>query len=181
MSSGGGEVNAAMDFGDWLFATRLNIRVIDRCLSSCANYLFPAAPVKVIETGAIVAWHGSANRDPALSEHQISAVVDQALAAQAAGADPPKRDAMIADALDYLAAAKRRQHDFFARIGVDERVTTVGEARDDVTDFWFMSVASMAQYGITNVVAPSRYIDTDTTRFLPTKIQYLDPRPDMPP
>jgi hypothetical protein len=65
INSSGGEVNTAMDFGDWIFEQRLNVRVVDRCLSACANYLFTAARQKIIEPGAIVAWHGSAIPSPA--------------------------------------------------------------------------------------------------------------------
>lgn len=77
IDSGGGEVNVAMDFGEWVFAAALAVRVSNRCLSACANYVFPAAVVKVIAPGAVVAWHGSAIQGAAASRAAIDAVIER--------------------------------------------------------------------------------------------------------
>ena len=58
--SGGGEIGVSMDIANWVLDNQLNIKVMDGCMSSCANYLFAAGKQKVIASGAIVAWHGSA-------------------------------------------------------------------------------------------------------------------------
>jgi hypothetical protein len=176
IDSGGGEVNVAMDFGDWIFHAGLGVRVSNRCLSACANYVFPAAPVKVIEPQAIVAWHGSAIQTEAASRAAIDAVIERDVLP---GTDPRERDAirsrLIADTLAYLALAEARQAAFFRRLGVDERITRVGLDHPAVTDFWFLSVAAMARFGIDRVVAPSNDAATDTSRFGPGKVVYIEP------
>ena len=93
--------------------------------------------------------------------------------------DPRERDAvhakLVADTLAYLALAEARQAAFFRRIGVDERITRIGLDHPAVTDFWFLSVPAMARFGIERVVAPSNYAATDTRRFGPGKVVYIEP------
>ena len=66
-----------MDFGDWVFENQLNVKVIGRCFSSCANYVFTAAKIKVIENGALVAWYGSAVQSVQRSRREIEEVIDR--------------------------------------------------------------------------------------------------------
>ncbi len=178
IDSAGGEVNLAMDLGDWVYAYQLNVRITDRCLSACANYVFSAAQVKVIEPGAIVAWHGSAIQSDVASRMAITDIIDRDILPHTAAAKRAAvKQKLIAQTLDYLARARSRQSRFFAKIGVDERITTLGEDHPAVRDFWFLSVAVMAGFGIDLVVAPSDYAHTDTTRFGNGAIVYLEMRP----
>lgn len=176
IDSGGGEVNIAMDFGEWILGAGLAVRVANRCLSACANYVFPAAAVKVIEPGAIVAWHGSALQTEAASRAAIDAVIERdVLPATDPGEREATRSRLVAATLAYLELAAARQADFFRRIGVDERITRLGLEHPAVTDFWFVSVATMARFGIDRVVAPTNYAATDTRRFGPGKVVYIEP------
>lgn len=175
IDSGGGEINLAMDLGDWVYANALNVRVADHCLSSCANYVFTAGPVKVIESGAIVAWHGSAIQDEKDSRAAITNVIEsQILARNTAIERPAVKAKLLDETLDYLQWSRARQARFFEKIGVDERITTIGEDNPEVRDFWFLSVVTMARFGIHQVVAPSNYSRTDTARFGPGTIIYID-------
>ena len=61
ITSGGGEVETAIALGLWVSDHSLNIEVPEYCLSSCANYVFPAGHHKTIGAGVIVAWHGNYN------------------------------------------------------------------------------------------------------------------------
>lgn len=46
ISSTGGEVEAGIELGLWVFRQKLTLQVRDSCFSSCANYVFPAAVKK---------------------------------------------------------------------------------------------------------------------------------------
>lgn len=59
INSLGGQTTAGKTLGDWVHENDIAVVVHDVCFSSCANYLFTAAPRKIIRAGAIVAWHGS--------------------------------------------------------------------------------------------------------------------------
>lgn len=63
INSGGGDIETAINIGHIIYDKGINIEVRRLCLSSCANYLFPAAKNKIINYGSIIGFHGSPNSD----------------------------------------------------------------------------------------------------------------------
>lgn len=63
INSGGGDIETAIKIGRIIHDKGIDIEVRRLCLSSCANYLFPAAKNKIINYGSIVGFHGSPNSD----------------------------------------------------------------------------------------------------------------------
>lgn len=157
IDSAGGEIVVGMDFGLWVYERGFNVAVNRACLSSCANYVFPAGRHKTIEPGAVVAWHGSA-RQAGLLE-QMHASVEEEIAGRAL--PRAKREVAIAQARRaneaYLAAAIVKQGEFFHRIGVDEYIALVGNEVYGVRGFFYLSVEDMARFGIDKVSAPEDY------------------------
>ncbi|MBY5992607.1 hypothetical protein [Ferrimonas balearica] len=60
ITSGGGDVEAAMVMAHWVRDLELELVVESLCASSCANYLVPAASRVWVSSGAVLGWHGSA-------------------------------------------------------------------------------------------------------------------------
>lgn len=167
IDSGGGDVAAAIELADWVHARQLDITVTGKCLSSCANYVFPAARHKEIQPGAIVAWHGNYQH---LAETGLWRD-DVALRMRRDGEDEPTATRYVQSQVARLVALER---DFFARIGVDEQVCWIGKQPPyHVPDYYFLSVADMARFGITGVLAPADYPATDLTGFV-ANIVYLE-------
>jgi hypothetical protein len=54
----GGNIESAMDISEVIRQRKLRLIVDGRCLSACANYLFPAAVSKTVLPGSVVAIHG---------------------------------------------------------------------------------------------------------------------------
>lgn len=176
VDSAGGEIVTSMDFGDWVANRKVDVVVERLCLSSCANYIFPAARTKVIQPGAVVAWHGSARqRDLTVELNQIIDERVDKLGLSAAEKER-KREQMRRATADYLRGAQLRQDAFFSRIGVDEYVTRIGNEEYHVDGLYYLSVEDMARFGITNVRAPPDYEQTDLrtlTRQTHMPITYL--------
>jgi len=59
VESGGGDVAAALDLAEVIAQRHLSIIVNRYCLSSCANYLFPAGKTKIVLNGGVVGFHGT--------------------------------------------------------------------------------------------------------------------------
>lgn len=152
ITSAGGEINAGMDLGEWVYERGLTVLVDQYCLSSCANYVFTAAWQKVLLPGAVVAWHGSARqRDlPA----QLTRVVDDQI--KALSLSEPARSGERArrerEASDYLTRAIARQDAFFAKVQVSEYVTRIGQERHGAPGLYTLSVTDMGRFGIHNVL-----------------------------
>lgn len=60
ISSRGGSVKAGIELGQFIFANKLDVRVKDKCYSSCTNYILPAANNLELESSSHIAWHGGA-------------------------------------------------------------------------------------------------------------------------
>jgi hypothetical protein len=164
IDSAGGEIVTSMDFGDWVANRKVDVVVERLCLSSCANYIFPAARTKLIQPGAVVAWHGSARQRDLMVE--LSQTIDERVEKLGLSADAKerKRAQMRRATADYLRGAQLRQDAFFSRIGVDEYVTRIGNEEYHVDGLYYLSVEDMARFGITNVRAPDEYEQTDLRR-----------------
>ncbi len=64
VSSEGGVTEAAIEIAETVQRRNMGIRVIDVCLSSCANYLFVAGFRREVMPGAVVGWHGGHSFKP---------------------------------------------------------------------------------------------------------------------
>lgn len=170
ITSGGGEINAGMKMGLWVFDNHIDVVVEKMCMSSCANYVFTAGRHKTINPGAIVAWHGSVLQESILSEEDIRVSVIQAFD-KLSESEKAKRDLqeMIRKAIEqmreYRAESTRSQADFFKKIGVDESVCLIGNEEYGARDFFILSVKDMERFGIGDVQAPHDYEQIDLTPF----------------
>lgn len=66
VTSHGGFDNAGISMGTWIIENKLDVEVIDRCLSACANYVFLAGKRKILGKNSILGWHGSATHPKGL-------------------------------------------------------------------------------------------------------------------
>jgi len=167
IDSGGGDVAAAIELADWVHARQLDLTVTGVCLSSCANYVFPAARQKEIRPGAIVAWHGNYHHLAQTGKWRDDVV----LRMQRDGEDEQTATRHVLSQVARLVALER---DFFARIGVDEQVCWIGKQPPySVADYYYLSAADMARFGISAVQVPAGYTTTDLSGFA-ANIVYLE-------
>jgi hypothetical protein len=155
ITSSGGSVEAGVALARWVHRNGIHVVVEGHCLSSCANYVFPAGARKVIRPGAVVAWHGSYRH---LVETGLwRGDVDHRMEAHGEDRDTARRRAR-AEA-ERLAALEDA---FFAEIGVDPRLCWFAKvAPYHVPDYYTLSVADMARFGVTGVEAPEGYPPAD--------------------
>lgn len=178
INSGGGDVNGGMDLAELVLAHQLDVEVERLCASSCANYVFPAGKTKQIQKGAVVVWHGSAIQmglDDAPGIDDIVVEDGRQLSLS------EKRELLEKNKegwLRYITEARIRQADLYKRMGVDERVTVVGQQLKAAQE-WTLTVEDMARFGIKNVIAPEHYgeVMPDAIRERGVKLLYLEDYP----
>jgi hypothetical protein len=159
IDSGGGEVEAGIELGDWVFRRRIDVVVEGRCLSSFANYVFPAGRRKIVREGAVVAWHGN--------YHHLQATGlwrdDVAARMARTGEDAATAERRVRGQMLHLVALERG---FFRRIGVDQHLCWVGKVPlYSAPNYYTMSAKDMKRYGVGNVETPAGYGGTDFSRF----------------
>jgi len=149
ITSKGGATNAGMELGRWVFRNRLDVTVTEYCLSSCANYIFTAGIRKTLAPSAALTWHGGS-----MQEEWGDPCSDIPKSVQEQGlrcADMEKLQR------EQLKEFKRAEKSFFAEIGVDQRVTILGQ--DPQYDCggrtaslgWDYSIEDMGRLGIENI------------------------------
>lgn len=129
IGSRGGSVKAALDMALAIHVRQLDVEVPLACLSSCANYVFPAGRRKILGWPGAVAWHGN-----------MTHVLYLQQTGQGNWSDP------LIEGARLLA---RREAQFYRDIGVDGFVCWFGKiAPYNVEDFYWLSVPDMERFGI---------------------------------
>lgn len=132
ITSHGGLVDAALDIAEAVAEHRLDVEVPQACLSSCANYVFPAGRRKRLGHARAVGWHGN-----------MAHVLYLQATGQASWSEPEIESARLLE---------RREQAFFQRIGVDGFVCWFGKiAPHDVDEFYSLAPSDMARFGISEV------------------------------
>jgi hypothetical protein len=159
IDSPGGEVEAGIALGYWVYRHGIDVIVEGRCLSSCANYVFPAGRRKVIRQGAYVAWHGNYHH-----LHATGLWRDDIAARMAAtGENAVTAERHVRRQVQHLVALER---DFFHRIGVDQRLCWVGKMPPhSAPGYYTLSASDMARYGLQSVHTPPGRFGTVPPRF----------------
>ena len=118
ITSEGGEINHGMDLGNIVHDYDLKLEVNEYCLSSCANYVFSAANHHRISNHAVIGFHGGTTG----MEKEISSFID---------ALPEEERELTKQSLEkYMKSAVIRERNFFEKIGVDQRITTLGQSSE---------------------------------------------------
>ena len=132
ITSVGGEVNLGMDLGDLVRGHGLNVEVVDYCASSCANYVFPAGRRKLLPADSVVVWHGSAIQSGIGALANIDFAPMEAHLGRTLSDEEKLAAAEEMGLTAYFDGLTRRQAEFYAAIGVDERVTVFGQEIDNL-------------------------------------------------
>ncbi len=155
ITSSGGEVDAGVDLGRWVYENQIDVVVEKYCLSSCANYVFTAGRHKTIKPQSVVAWHGNYHhlQQTGLWRDDISVRMQ-------------RKNESRAQASHNVSAQLKRlveiEKAFFQHIGVNEYLCWVGKQPPfNAPDYYFMSAKDMAVFGIDNVHHADDYADTD--------------------
>jgi hypothetical protein len=141
--SAGGEIGIAMDLGTWVHSRGFDVVVVDYCVSSCANYVFPAGRSKTILPGGVVAWHGDALQEGI--EAELVATIANLEGSRA------EKERRVAAGRAYMASMRAKQAAFFASVGVSECLCRIGNERLGARGLYFMSVQDMKRFGVDNV------------------------------
>ena len=165
ITSPGGLVGPALDMADAIHARGLAVEVPRTCLSSCANYVFPAGRRKQLGRPDAVGWHGN---------------MAHVLYLQESG-----QASWPADSLAQARELAQREADFYRRIGVDGFVAWFGKLPPYAVDeFYTLSPADMARFGLGDVTVGPQPPADGGPRLLTvdwSALEALRPPPAEPP
>ncbi len=159
VDSPGGDVVAGIRFANRIADRRADVEVENLCASSCANDLFAAGRRKIIDDRAPVLWHGSILQK---DFRERGADCDRRIlkAAGAPGYDAQWTRRSLEAEVEYCRSYRQAvelQRAFFARVGVDEYITRMGQEPQTFDGIWTVPVAVMQRMGLTGVEARPEY------------------------
>lgn len=146
IESKGGIVDFGLDLGDWVYRKGLDVKVSAYCLSSCANYVFTAAPRRTVSNVAVIGFHGGISSATFKLGGERKAAYDAMTKEQ--------QDAFWADHRKETQPLLQRETDFFKKIGVRQDITTYGQAsRFDLPDMdgWTFTRDDFARFGVDRI------------------------------
>lgn len=136
ITSTGGDVEAAIDLGEFIFKHQLSVYIPELCLSSCANYLFTAGKEKIITPNTVLGWHGGALQK-SLSKNPI----------------------LNKESLKKL---RVKEKEFFQLIKVDQMICTLGqEALYNIQQFWTYNLIDLEKMGVNNIKLMDTILNND--------------------
>lgn len=146
IKSKGGEVNKGMDLAEIIFKNKLGVEVFDYCLSSCANYVFSSASKRRISNHAVIGFHGGTTGMAEVAEDTLKKLPEAQQKAARAGFE------------EYLKAAASREENFFKMIGVNQKITYLGQnpryqQELDSGDYsgWYYELDDLEKLGVGNI------------------------------
>lgn len=144
IKSKGGEINVGMELAEFVYTNKLNVEVDDYCFSSCANYVFPSGMKKIIGKNAIIGFHGGASSTE-FDGNELDTLSEK------------ERKATLAFMAEYLQHALKREALFFSMVGVEQKITTLGQnkafSKFNEAGFkgWHYSIDALTKLGVTNI------------------------------
>jgi ATP-dependent protease ClpP protease subunit len=117
--SRGGDVVPGMELGAWVHANKLNVKVMEFCLSSCANYVFTAGAKKIVSSHAVLGFHGGLSSMTFGVGGSMKKTYDAMTAEQ--------KRAFQEDLKKNQQAMLDDETAFFKTIGVRQDITTYGQ------------------------------------------------------
>lgn len=149
--SKGGPVTAGMPLGRWVRERGLDIKVMEYCMSSCANYVFPAGRRKVVSNFAVIGYHGGPSSGQYGFTDDTQKMVD---------AMPPAQRKAFLDDLDKSIRTDGEQERAYLRwLGVREDLSTLGQqdryqqrnSADPNVLGWTYSLEGFAKFGVRDI------------------------------
>jgi ATP-dependent protease ClpP protease subunit len=149
--SPGGPTTQGLALGKWVQDHKLDVKVLEYCMSSCANYVFPAGAHKVVSNFAVIGLHGG------LSSTSFS--FDEATKKMLDALPAKERQAMLDQIDASIKGDAVKEQAYLKALGVRADYVTLGQQeryqklyRDDPkTMGWTYSLEDFGRLGIHDI------------------------------
>lgn len=149
--SRGGPTGSGLALGQWIHEHKLDVKVLEFCMSSCANYVFPAGIHKRVSNFAVIGLHGGLGSDSFNFDEATQKMLD--------GLPPEQRKAMIDQFGASIKEEAKKEQAYLKALGVRADYVTLGQQeryqrryRDDPKVVgWTYSLKDFGRLGIRDI------------------------------
>jgi hypothetical protein len=117
--SPGGPVPDGIELGRWVRERKLDVKVLEFCMSSCANYVFPAGERKIVSNFAVIGYHGGPGSGQLRLDESTQKMYDAMTAEQ--------QQAFMRDIKKFGEQEGEREAAYFKTLGVRADLSTLGQ------------------------------------------------------
>lgn len=158
ITSQGGSVLAGVRLGEWVRTRGISVVVDQLCMSSCANYVFPAGREKIIRPNSLVVWHGGAEQKNFREMRQrLKRTSDVKASGGSLSPEDERFHSENARFTEIWEAQVEAQRSLLAAIQVDEYITRIGQEPVFYGEPWTVPLDTMKLFGISEVMADEKY------------------------
>ncbi|MDE1465792.1 hypothetical protein [Spartinivicinus poritis] len=167
IKSKGGNVSLGLDLAEWIYKNRLNVKVVDYCFSSCANYILPAGKQLVLEKTAIFGYHGSANSKDNDIDKNFSDL-DEYINTLPEKDRIPTKEKILKQFQADLTRDRKREVNLYKKLGISPQLPLLGQQEKyqqslknylgtdnleekDQYKGWYYSLSDLKSLGVTNI------------------------------
>ena len=156
ITSKGGEVINSLKLANYIYDNKVNLILSDYCLSSCANYIFPASLIKIIKMDTVLGFHGGPK--------QVSDINTTDFEEQHKGLKPEEIEAALLllkqNFKKHLNELSKMEDEFYLKIGVSNQLPYYGnnmlslEVKKELSsDYWgyYYSIEQLKKFNINNI------------------------------
>lgn len=149
--SRGGTTSYGLALGRWVRDHKLDVKVMEYCMSSCANYVFPAGVHKLVSNFAVIGFHGGLSSKTFEFDPATQAMLD--------ALPPAKRKAMLDQIASTIQEDAKQEQAYFRTLGVRADYVTLGQEeryqrrqRSDPNSVgWTYSLDGFARLGVRDI------------------------------
>lgn len=149
--SRGGTTSHGLALGQWVHDHKLDVKVMEYCMSSCANYVFPAGIHKLVSNFAVIGFHGGLSS----KSFQFDAATQKMFDAL----PPDKRKAMMDGIEASIRNDAKQEQAYFRTLGVRADYVTLGQEdryqrvqrADPKAVGWTYSLDDFARLGVRGI------------------------------
>lgn len=160
ITSQGGATLPAIELANWVHDKGVTVVVRTLCASACANFVFAAAPKKIILNHGLVVWHGSAEQKDIRELQEKHRTWMEGVRTGQYSLDSPEAAYVRGNQkkYDFIELQRLRQAEFYRAIEVNEAICRLGqEPIAYPVEWWTATPEVMEKFGIKNVSAPNTY------------------------
>ena len=166
INSLGGDLKTGLDIGFWIIDKNLKVKVTNYCLSSCANYIFPAGSERLLGEKAILAWHGSAQSE------SIFRSLERAAEKHFQDTGKKLSETSMKERVAEVKALRSKEKKFYNLLNIDSRFPIFGQDpkyrllyKKEDYDAYYYTLPDMQKMGLNIVLIDEVWAPEKNRRF----------------
>jgi hypothetical protein len=166
--------------GNWIYENRLSVEVMEYCISSCANYIFPAGEKKYLHKNSLLVWHGGAYQKEFDEDALSNRLTDEYFRKK--GIEDGKIDDIRKKSLANFSDDRKAERALYKTLNIDNSLPTYGQSEGCSLvrsygrfEGYYYALKDLNKMGIKNIVLLDKHWEPQANVFSSENIYRVQP------